>query len=589
MEKKSDIWAIAGPVIKTIVNFSVLMYEVVHVGSKGLLGEVIRIKGDKVDIQVYENSDGLAIGDPVVFSGNLLSVELAPGLLGAVFDGIGRPLRILGKDGVFLERGRSIPTVDHDRTWHFVPCRSIGESVGPGDVLGYIQECEAVKNAVSLPPGHPRGELSFMAEEGDYRIDHKIATVSGKDISMVQRWDVRRPRPVSKRLPLSSPLLTGQRILDTLFPLALGGAAVLPGGFGTGKTVTQQSVAKWCNADVIVYIGCGERGNEMTEVLEEFPFLKDPYRDAPLMERMVLIANTSNMPVAAREASVYLGITIAEYYRDMGLQVAIMADSTSRWAEALREIGGRLEEMPGEEGYPAYLGTRLAEYYERAGRSTALGTPYREGSITVINAVSPAGGDFSEPVTQASLRLSGTFWALDKSLAQQRHFPSINWNQSYSLYVPELENYYKNEFSPEWIDLRNFIKERLSSEKELKNLVQLVGRDGLSDGDKWTLAFVDVIKAVYLQQNAFDPSDASSSPEKQALLLLCMRELYYAVADRLSDRCGFDAIAGIPIIRDLLSLRSLTCDRLRADFGSWLRTLTGKIDESAVVISDETL
>lgn len=588
MTNISKIWGIAGPVIKTIVDFSVSMYEVVYVGPQRLLGEVIRVKEDLIDIQIYENADGLLIEDPVYFSGKLLSVELAPGLLGSVLDGIGRPLKVLGTEGAFLERGKLIPSVDHSKKWVFKPILSRGDKVSPGDVIGVVQECNAIDNLITLPPDSPGGTLSFVAPEGEYDLDQPIASCDDKPISMVQRWEVRRARPVNKRLPLSSPLITGQRILDTLFPLALGGAAVLPGGFGTGKTVTQQSIAKWCNADVIVYIGCGERGNEMTEVLEEFPTLMDPYRDSPLMDRMILIANTSNMPVAAREASVYLGMTVAEYYRDMGLNVAIMADSTSRWAEALREIGGRLEEMPGEEGYPAYLGTRLAEYYERAGKASLLGVPPREGSITVINAVSPAGGDFSEPVTQASLRLSGVFWALDKSLAQQRHFPSINWNQSYSLYDKETEKYYLK-ISPEWTELKSFIRGRLSSEKALKNLVQLVGRDGLSERDKWTLAFVDIIKSVYLQQNAFDPADACSSIENQACLLRCMKDLDSSVLDLIDFGCNFDLISDKPIIKDLLSLRGLSTKEVQSSFATWLDSLIDDIKSSTVVISDAAL
>ncbi|SMG09595.1 V-type ATP synthase subunit A [Dethiosulfovibrio salsuginis] len=588
MNNKSSIWGIAGPVVKTIVDFSVLMYEVVYVGPQMLLGEIVRVKGKLVDIQIYETPDGLSVGDTILFSGKLLSVELGPGLLGSVLDGIGRPLRTLGADGDFLERGKLIPSIDHSKKWHFIPMVSSGDRVSPGDVIGVVRECQAIENLITVPPDQNGGILAYIAPEGDYDLDYPVAIYDEINLFMVQRWDVRRARPILERLPLSSPLITGQRVLDTLFPVAQGGAAVLPGGFGTGKTVTQQSVAKWCNADVIVYIGCGERGNEMTEVLEEFPSLKDPYRDAPLMERMVLIANTSNMPVAAREASVYLGMTVAEYYRDMGLSVAVMADSTSRWAEALREIGGRLEEMPGEEGYPAYLGTRLAEYYERAGRASVLGKPNREGAITVINAVSPAGGDFSEPVTQASLRLSGTFWALDKSLAHQRHFPSINWNQSYSLYDKELEAFFC-EVSPDWHTLRSFLKEKLSSEKALKSLVQLVGRDGLSERDKWTLAFVDIIKAVYLQQNAFDPADASCSIKNQEALMSCLRDLDRVVLDAISSGLSCDFVYDRPIIRDLLSLRGLTPNDLRQSFVLWLDSLKEDIKSSTVVISDETV
>lgn len=589
MRRESTIWGIAGPVIRAAVDFPVSMYEVVHVGRQRLLGEVVRIQKGTVDIQVYENADGIAVGDPLFFSGNLLSVELAPGLLGSVFDGIGRPLKVLGKEGPFLERGRSIPTVDRSKLWHFVPLLKVGDRVNPGDVVGTVKECDAVEHRIMAPPDFRSSEILSILAEGDYTVNTVIATCDGGDISMFQRWDVRRSRPVGKRLNLDRPLITGQRVLDTLFPLALGGAAVLPGGFGTGKTVTQQSIAKWCNADVIIYIGCGERGNEMTEVLEEFPELKDPYRDAPLMDRMILIANTSNMPVAAREASVYLGITMAEYYRDMGLNVAIMADSTSRWAEALREIGGRLEEMPGEEGYPAYLGTRLAEYYERSGRSVLLGSPEREGSITVINAVSPAGGDFSEPVTQASLRLSGVFWALDKALAQQRHFPSIQWNQSYSLYEQEMERFYREEVSDLWDDLKAFLRGRLALERELRNLVQLVGRDGLSDKDKWILSFVDILKSVYLQQNAFDDVDASSSLKKQFSLLSNLKRLDDVVVGALSSGARLETISDFPMVRDLLDLRGQNEASMDRNFSSWISKLEEKLKASVVEVEDETL
>ncbi|EFC92241.1 H+transporting two-sector ATPase alpha/beta subunit central region [Dethiosulfovibrio peptidovorans DSM 11002] len=589
MRRESTIWGIAGPVIRAGVDFPVSMYEVVHVGRQRLLGEVVRIQKGTVDIQVYENADGIAVGDPLFFSGNLLSVELAPGLLGSVFDGIGRPLKVLGKEGPFLERGRSIPTVDRSKLWHFIPLLKVGDRVESGDVVGTVEECEAVEHHIMAPPDFRSSKILSILEEGDYTVDTVLATCDGGDISMSQRWDVRRSRPVGKRLNLDRPLITGQRVLDTLFPLALGGAAVLPGGFGTGKTVTQQSIAKWCNADVIIYIGCGERGNEMTEVLEEFPELKDPYRDAPLMDRMILIANTSNMPVAAREASVYLGITMAEYYRDMGLNVAIMADSTSRWAEALREIGGRLEEMPGEEGYPAYLGTRLAEYYERSGRSVLLGSPEREGSITVINAVSPAGGDFSEPVTQASLRLSGVFWALDKALAQQRHFPSIQWNQSYSLYEQEMERFYREEVSDLWYELKAFLRGRLALERELRNLVQLVGRDGLSDKDKWILSFVDILKSVYLQQNAFDDVDASSSLKKQFFLLSNLKRLDDMVVGALSSGARLEAISDFPMVRDLLDLRGQDEVSMDRNFSSWISKLEEKLKASVVEVEDETL
>ncbi|MBN1332409.1 MAG: V-type ATP synthase subunit A, partial [Synergistales bacterium] len=501
MIKTGKISAISGPVVRAVMDSSARMFEVALVGDSELLGEVIRIDGKFAFIQVYENTNGIQIGEKVQFTGKLLSVELGPGMLGQVLDGIGRPLGKLSKDDFFIKRGVRTRTLQDDIKWHFVPLKRSGDIIFPGTIFGYVEEGSYFRHSISLPPYIKESTISWIAEEGDYLVDHILCSLEdGSDLSMVQNWEVRTPRPVARRFPLNEPLVTGQRILDTLFPLALGGAAVLPGGFGTGKTVTQQSLAKWCNADVIVYIGCGERGNEMTEVLEEFPELFDQLHNAPLMERMVLIANTSNMPVAAREASIYLGMTIAEYFRDMGLHVAMMADSTSRWAEALREIGGRLEEMPGEEGYPAYLGTRLAQYYERSGKVKALGEPDRQGSITIINAVSPPGGDFSEPVTQTSLRLSGTFWGLDKGLAQQRHFPAINWNSSYSLYSSSLAGYFCERLGSNWEEIIHSLKKTLEREKSLKDLVQLVGRDGLSEEDKWTLDFSELVRVIYLQQ-----------------------------------------------------------------------------------------
>lgn len=585
MENTGSVIGISGPVVRAAVNFPVRMFEIVHAGRESLLGEVIRIRSGAVDIQVYEETSGMRVGEPVAFSGELLSVELGPGLLGSVLDGIGRPLARLREEGLYIGRGANIGTLDECRKWNFSPQAGPGDAIRPGETLGTLPEGARILHKVMLPPNSLPGRIDWIAPPGEMKLHEPICRFEdGREITLSHRWEVRRGRPFASRLPFNRPLMTGQRILDTLFPMALGGAAVIPGGFGTGKTVTQQSLAKWCNADVIVYIGCGERGNEMTEVLEEFPTLMDPYHNIPLMERMVLIANTSNMPVAAREASIYLGMTIAEFYRDMGYAVAIMADSTSRWAEALREIGGRLEEMPGEEGYPAYLGTRLAQYYERAGRITTLGEAGQEGSISVINAVSPPGGDFSEPVTQSSLRLSGTFWALDKSLAQQRHFPAINWQNSYTLYDESLAGMFAQELGEEWSRLRLFLSETLSQEKSLLELVQLVGRDGLSEQDKWTLNLSELFRVVYLQQNAFDSIDAFCSLAKMKGLLETLRTLDVLVSVRLEEGLIYEQFSELPLRAGLLRLRG-TPD---ADFpglaARWLEETKESLDRIEVVV-----
>lgn len=583
MKKSGKISAVSGPVVRAVLNNSARMFEVAHVGNSELLGEVIRIEGKSAYIQVYENTNGIQIGEDVSFTGELLNVELGPGMLGQVLDGIGRPLGKLSEDDFFIRRGVRKRTLDAQTKWHFIPLKQRGSSLSPGSIIGQIQEGSYFRHMISVPPDFPGGDLFWIADEGDYLIDEPIcAFEDGTELTMVQKWEVRTPRPVVRRFPLDEPLITGQRILDTLFPLALGGAAVLPGGFGTGKTVTQQSLAKWCNADVIVYIGCGERGNEMTEVLEEFPQLYDPLHDAPLMERMVLIANTSNMPVAAREASIYLGMTIAEYFRDMGYHVAMMADSTSRWAEALREIGGRLEEMPGEEGYPAYLGTRLAQYYERSGKVEALGEPSRRGSITIINAVSPPGGDFSEPVTQTSLRLSGTFWGLDKTLAQQRHFPAINWNSSYSLYSGSLSGYFINTLGNSWEDLNHFLKKTLEREKSLKDLVQLVGRDGLSEEDKWTLDFSELIRVIYLQQNAFSDEDAFCPLEKQKLLIEILQKLDSLVKELIQKGLLFEQMKDFSLLQQLIKTRQLKLDEMERRSELWLHQVKAELEKLVV-------
>lgn len=585
MNKTGSVIGISGPVVRAAVDFPVRLFEIVHVGQDSLLGEVIRIRSGAVDIQVYEETSGMRVGEPVAFSGELLSVELGPGLLGSVLDGIGRPLTRLREEGLFIGRGANIGTLDEGRRWTFSPIARTGDTVNAGETVGTLPEGARILHKVMLPPNSLPGRIEWIAPAGEMGLREPVCRLEdGREIFFSHRWEVRRGRPFSSRMPFNRPLMTGQRILDTLFPLALGGAAVIPGGFGTGKTVTQQSLAKWCNADVIVYIGCGERGNEMTEVLEEFPTLMDPYHNIPLMERMVLVANTSNMPVAAREASIYLGMTIAEFYRDMGYAVAIMADSTSRWAEALREIGGRLEEMPGEEGYPAYLGTRLAQYYERAGRVRTLGAAEQEGSISVINAVSPPGGDFSEPVTQSSLRLSGTFWALDKTLAQQRHFPAINWQNSYTLYDESLSRMFAEKLGEEWQDLRLFLAETLSREKALLELVQLVGRDGLSEQDKWILNLSELFRVVYLQQNAFDSVDAYCSLDKMKGLLETLRTLDILVSKRLGQGVLYEQFSDLPFRSGLLKLRGTPDTDFSGCAASWLEETGESLNLIEVVI-----
>lgn len=584
MTRVGRVRAVAGPVIRASIDFPVRMFEVAHVGETMLMGEVVRIRGAGVDIQVYEETTGVRAGEPVHFSGRLFEVELGPGLLGQVFDGIGRPLYTLGKDSLWIPRGADAATLDRTTRWEFTPSVTENTFLKAGDLWGVVREGQAIAHVLMAPPNFPGGVVQKIASEGVYEVETPLCFFqNAPPFSMMQRWEVRKPRPVAQRLSLDVPLVTGQRILDTLFPLALGGAAVIPGGFGTGKTVTQQALAKWCNAQVIVYIGCGERGNEMTEVLEEFPTLVDPHNGFSLMERMVLIANTSNMPVAAREASIYLGMSIAEYFRDMGLHVAIMADSTSRWAEALREIGGRLEEMPGEEGYPAYLGSRLAQYYERAGKVAPLGFPERLGSVSVINAVSPPGGDFSEPVTQGSLRLSGVFWSLDKTLAQQRHFPAINWKTSYSLYEEQMDAYFETLLGKKWKEGKRFLRETLAREKDLLDLVQLVGRDGLSETDKWVLFLSELLRVVYLQQNAFDAVDAFCSLARQNGLLCFLRNTDLLVRNRIDQGLLFEQIPTAGMRVELIRLRSEDDEHFLLEMAKWSARFSKVLDETEVI------
>ena len=520
---KGQIFGINGPVVKVKGSDSFEMQEMVYVGNEELIGEVIGVTSDTTIVQVYEETTGLKKGEPVVGTGGPLSITLAPGILSDIFDGIERPLKeIRNMSGSFIGRGLKVTNLDERKTWNVEMVAKQGDYVTGGDIIAVTQETSLIEHRIMIPP-NIKGKIEWIAPNGNYTIVDIIAKVKSDDeiidITMKQKWPIKKARPYTQRQPISRPLVTGQRVIDTMFPLAKGGAAAVPGGFGTGKTMTQHQLAKWCDADIIVYIGCGERGNEMTDVLNEFPELIDPKTGQSLMKRTVLIANTSNMPVAAREASIYTGITIAEYFRDMGYSVSIMADSTSRWAEALREMSGRLEEMPGDEGYPAYLGSRLAEYYERAGRVICLGKDGREGAVTAIGAVSPPGGDISEPVTQSTLRIVKVFWGLDAQLAYKRHFPAINWLSSYSLYADTVDTYFNREVAPDWSELRMEAMALLQEEASLEEIVRLIGIDALSAQDRLKLEVAKSIREDYLQQNSFHEVDTYTSLEKQYRML----------------------------------------------------------------------
>ena len=547
------VWRVAGPVVVAKGLRDARLYNVVFVGEERLPGEVIRLDGERVTIQVYEETSGIRVGELVEDTGSPLQVELGPGLLGAIFDGTQRPLpRMAERDGdpfgaPTIARGISIPAIDRERAWPFVPAVGVGDEVVPGDVLGTVEETTSLTHKVLVPPGVSGAVTDVKA--GPARVEDAVVHVDGRPVAMLRRWAVREPRPAARKLDPDVPLVTGQRVVDTLFPVARGGSATIPGGFGTGKTVLEQSLAKYSEADVVVYVGCGERGNELTEVLEEFPELPDPKTGAPLMQRTILIANTSNMPVAAREASIYTGITIAEYFRDQGYDVAIMADSTSRWGEALREVSGRLEEMPAEEGYPAYLATRIAEFYERAGSVVCLGSDEREGSVTVVGAVSPPGGDFSEPITQYSLRLAGTFWALDTSLARSRHFPAINWGTSYTLY--DLDEWFENAVRPGWTENRAWARDLLQQERALLEIVQLLGADALAPPQRVILATGRLLREDFLQQSAFDEVDAYCSPEKQFHMMRVIRAAHEGIQSAVERDVAVEASSGVPAVAEI--------------------------------------
>ena len=545
---KGKIIKVSGPLIVAENMADSKMYDVVRVSEKKLIGEIIELRGDQASIQVYEETSGLGPGEEVESTGAPLSVELAPGVIGEIFDGIQRPLeRIFESYGDRITRGISMTNLDHEKIWRFEPCVQVGDEVQSGDFLGTVQETSIVAHKIMVPYG-VQGKI-VRIEKGDFNITQTIAVVSTekgeREICMLQRWPVRKGRPYREKMTPDMPMITGQRVIDTLFPIAKGGVAAVPGPFGSGKTVVQHQLAKWADADIIVYIGCGERGNEMTDVLNEFPALKDPKTGKPLMKRTVLIANTSDMPVAAREASIYTGITIAEYFRDMGMNVAIMADSTSRWAEALREMSGRLEEMPGEEGYPAYLSSRLAEFYERAGIVRTLGKDGRVGSVTAIGAVSPAGGDLSEPVSQATLRIVKVFWGLSANLAYKRHFPAIDWLVSYSLYADRLSDWYTLHASNDFIKLRAFAMHVLQEEAELDEIVRLIGADSLSGRDRMTMETAKIIREDFLHQNAFHETDTYTSIAKQCKMLRLIYDF---------NRLGLEAVEKGARLDDVLEL-----------------------------------
>ena len=552
------VYRVVGPVVEIEEVAFLRMLDMVEVGESHLVGEVVRLIKDRAYVQVYEDTTSLKAGDIVYTQGYPLYVELGPGLVGEIYDGIQRPLSVLKeKEGVYINRGIHVNALRRDRKWRFTPVVSSGNTVNEGDVLGEVQETPLVKHKIMCPPGI-KGQLKWIIPQGDYTVDEKIAVVEkeegvSQEITMCQRWPVRKPRPYKEKLPIDEPLITGQRVIDTLFPVAKGGCVAVPGGFGTGKTVIQHQLAKWSDAEIVIFVGCGERGNEMTDILLTFPKLIDPRTQRPLFERTIFIANTSNMPVAAREASIYTGITMAEYYRDMGYNVALMADSTSRWAEALRELSGRLEEMPLEEGFPAYLASRLAEFYERAGKITSLNGSM--GSISIIASVSPPGGDFSEPVTSHTKRFIRCFWALDRDLANARHYPSISWIDSYSEYIEDIKKWWHKNVSEEWLALRYNIMDLLQREQRLQQVVKLVGPEVLPQRQRLVLEICAVFKNAFLQQFAFDPVDTYSSARKQFLMLKIILQFYHTSDRLLKKGLRIAEIKEKPVYQDIMRMR----------------------------------
>lgn len=565
---QGTITKVSGPLVKASGMKSAKMYEVVRVSEEKLMGEIIELDGDEASIQVYEDTTGLGPGEPVYLTGQTMSVELGPGLLESIYDGIQRPLALIEREaGAYITRGIDVPALDYEKKWDFKPTANNGQKVTGGDVLGEVEETTLINHKVMVPPTIQEATVEEI-KGGSFNVKETVAVIkdsNGKthEIAMMQKWSIRNPRPVQiKKIP-NEPLITGSRSIDTMFPMVKGGAGCIPGPFGAGKTVTQQSLAKFADAQVIVYIGCGERGNEMTDVLMEFPELKDPRTGEPLMKRTIMIANTSNMPVAAREASVYTGITIAEYYRDMGYHVALMADSTSRWAEAMREMSGRLEEMPGEEGYPAYLGSKTAQFYERAGYVECIGSDERKGSVSVIGAVSPPGGDLSEPVTQNTLRVTKVFWGLDAKLAYKRHFPAINWLNSYSLYVDNIRDYWKKEVAEDYADVRSQAADLLQQEAKLEEIVRLVGMDALSPKERLILETAKSIREDFLFQNAFDYVDAFTPLKKQYWVLRCILSIYNE-ALKIVDKEGFEIekLLQLPVLQKVAKCKDIMPEEL---------------------------
>ena len=583
MNSKGTIKKVAGPLVIATGMRDANMFDVVHVSDQMLTGEIIEMHGDEASIQVYEETSGLGPGEPVVSTGVPMSVELGPGLITSIYDGIQRPLDAIMKVcGNNLKRGIHVDSLDREKKWNFVHTAEIGEEVSGGDVLGTVQETEVVEQKIMVPPD-VKGKVKEL-KSGEFTVTETIAVIEtekgDREIQLMQRWPVRKSRPYTEKLRPDKPLITGQRVVDAFFPIAKGGTAAVPGPFGSGKTVVQHQLAKWAEADIVVYIGCGERGNEMTDVLNEFPALVDPKTGRSLMERTVLIANTSDMPVAAREASIYTGITIAEYFRDMGYSVALMADSTSRWAEALREMSGRLEEMPGEEGYPAYLGSRLAQFYERAGHVIALGKDGRDGALSVIGAVSPQGGDISEPVSQATLRIVKVFWGLDSNLAYQRHFPAINWLTSYSLYLDSMEKWFNEEVEPGWMSARQEMMSLLQDESKLNEIVQMVGMDALSPVDRLKMEAAKSIREDFLNQNSFDEVDTYSSLRKQYLMMRLVMSFYEKAKAALEKGANVEDLIAMPSREPIGRFKYTPEDKIEDEFTRIIDLLDGEVAEA---------
>ena len=579
---------VAGPLVIAEGMRDANMFDVVRVSEQRLIGEIIEMHGDEASIQVYEETSGLGPGEPVESMDVPMSVELGPGLIASIYDGIQRPLDDIMKiSGNNLKRGVEVPSLKRNLKWEFVPNVKVGDEVETGDVIGTVQETVLVQQKIMVPYGI-KGTIKEI-KEGTFTVEDIVAVVETekgeKELTMMQKWPVRRGRPYKKKLPPEMPLVTGQRVIDTFFPIAKGGVAAVPGPFGSGKTVIQHQLAKWAEEDIVVYIGCGERGNEMTDVLNEFPELKDPKTGQPLMQRTVLIANTSDMPVAAREASIYTGITIAEYFRDMGYSVALMADSTSRWAEALREMSGRLEEMPGEEGYPAYLGSRLAQFYERAGHVVSLGKEGREGALSVIGAVSPPGGDTSEPVSQATLRIVKVFWGLDASLAYKRHFPAINWLKSYSLYLDDMEKWFNGQVAEDWMEGRQKMMTLLQEEAELEEIVKMVGMDALSPSDRLKMEAARSIREDFLHQNSFHEVDTYTSLKKQHMMMVLVNEFFDRATDALKDGASLQKLISMPVREQIGRFKYVTEDKLDEEFKQVDETLSAQI--AAAFVKEE--